>query len=254
MATLRPDLTPSMVGTLLYNQNHGNMDLKLFEVGSTFHMGDMASPYSEKTYLALAMTGASNEGSWRQQPQEVTYSDLKGVVEALLTSLGVSDVRFVNGGPQFLHSGRCARIMMGDTEIGWLGEISPALKARMGLRQRAQLAELFLDLIQEKASVVREYREIPRFPGMERDLALVLDEAIPASRIEEIIRKSAGELLVSLRLFDYYSGSQIPEGKKSLAYRAQYRHPDRTLTDAEIDEIQARILKNLAKETQAVLR
>lgn len=261
MDVLRPDLAPSMIRTLVYNQNRGNGDLHFFEVSKTFHFGDMASPCVEKQRLILAAMGARNPASWQDGTErDADYFSLKGVLETLFAKLCVGGIRYVpGGGPTFLHPGRSARLVAGggkenERELGWIGEISPKQRERLGLKKRPVLAEVFVDTLTELVHFERMFREIPRHPAIERDLALVLDQEVPAGKVESFIRSAAGDLLESLFLFDSYAGEQVGAGKKSLGYRLVYRHADRTLTDDEVDAIQKTVLDALSREVGALLR
>ena len=256
---LRPDLAPSMLRTLVFNQNRGNSDLHLFEISKTFHFGDMATPTVEKPMVILASMGACSPGSWRGgAPQDADFHTMKGVLEVLFLKLGVGAFKVARGGPSFLQPGRSGRLLLegkdGDVEVGWMGELGPVVRERLGLRGRPVLAELFLDPLGPFISSARRFTEIPRYPSIERDLALVVDSGVAAGKVEWIIESEAGELLESLFLFDCYTGEQIAAGRKSLGYRAVYRHPDRTLTDGEVDAIQQKILKGLSEQAGAVLR
>jgi phenylalanyl-tRNA synthetase beta chain len=248
-----------MLRTLVFNQNRGNSDLHLFEISKTFHFGDMATPTVEKPMVILASMGVCRPPSWRgDPPQEADFHTMKGVLETLFIRLGIGAFKVTRGGPSFLHPGRSARLLFegkdGDVEIGWMGELGPVCRERLGLRGRPVLAELSLDALGPFISSSRRFTEIPRYPSIERDLALVVDSGVTAGKVERIIGSEAGELLESLFLFDCYTGEQIAAGKKSLGYRAVYRHPDRTLTDDEVDAIQKKILKALSEQAGAVLR
>lgn len=256
---LRPDLTPAMLQTLLFNQNRGNENVHLFEVSKTFHFGDMATPFVEKQTLILASMGMAQTERWRPtNSRKVDFFYLKGVVETLLKRLGISDLKFAPGGPEFLHSGRSAYIKTmvdGDLRtVGWIGELDPWHREQMGFKARPVLAEVFVTKLLSRVHWEKTFQEVPRYPAVERDLAFTLDETIPAAQVEECIRKWAGVNLESLFLFDCYQGRPLPEGKKSLAYRLVYRHPERTLKEQEVDQTQNQIISEVGAELNAVLR
>ncbi|NQU43542.1 phenylalanine--tRNA ligase subunit beta, partial [bacterium] len=249
---LRPDLTPSMLRTLVRNQNRGNADLHLFEISKTFHFGDMATPYEERQKLMLACMGACHPRSWQDGGAPADFFHLKGILEILFAKLGIPEIRLEKGGPSFLHPGRCARILLdgpeGDVKVGWVGELGPKARARLDLRGRPVLAEIDVLSLGKCFDPSRRFQEIPRYPAIERDLALVVDQDVPAGRIAATIRSVAGNLLESLDLFDHYTGEQVGSNKKSLAYHAIYRDPQRTLQDEEVDRLQKKILKELVEK------
>lgn len=258
---MRPDLTPSMLQALIYNQNRGNGNVSLFEVGKSFHLAEAGAerPYLERRKVMLAAMGDLDQPGWEnRQPEKADFFYLKGVVQDLCHRLGIDSIALQKGGPQFLHKGRRALILCkreGQAfELGWMGELSPFLREDMGFRNRPVLAELDLDVLLEVACDVRTFQDIPRHPGIERDLALILDESVPAAQVEKCIQETGGEWLESLFLFDCYSGEQVGAGKKSLGYRALYRHPERTLKDSEVDGVQKETLARLEQEVGATLR
>jgi phenylalanyl-tRNA synthetase beta chain len=257
---LRPDLLPSMMKTLVHNQNRGQSDLRLFEASKVFVSPDGSIEKREEPLrLMLAGMGAVRPGDWREKgAASFDFFHMKGALEKFLDQLGIRGMRLEKGGPDWLHPGRRVRVFVAgpqrELEVGWMGELNPVLRDKFDLRHRPVLSELALDLLVPLIDLGRAFKEIPRYPGIERDLALALDADIPAGRVEEIIRNTAGDPLESLFLFDCYTGDQVGAGRKSLGYRAVYRRPDRTLKDEEVDEIQRLILDNLSRETGASLR
>ncbi len=255
-AILRPDLTPSILQNLLHNQNHGVEGTKLFEYSRTFLFGDMATPTVENETLVMGIIGKPQKSGWRdREDKKYDFYDMKGAVEALLESLGFTGLSLDRSGlPDFLHPGRAARIQEGDVTIGWLGEINPVYVEKLGFRDRPVIAEFIVEEMIPRINAERKVREIPRLPAIERDLAVVVSKSVPAQEIEQTIRKKAGPFLEELFLFDLYEGEQVGKGKRSLAYRAIYRAPDRTLTDDEIDQRQKAIIKALESDHGAKLR
>jgi phenylalanyl-tRNA synthetase beta chain len=253
-AVMRTDLAPSMLRTVVYNLNRGNTNLRLFETSRTYHFGDMATPYVETEALVLGMIG-STETSWRgEKRREFDFFDMKGVVESLLHDIGIASWRWEAGGPDFLHAKRRVKLYIDDKHVGWLGELSPTIRQKKDIAGRFLMAEIALDPICELGMARRVFREIPRYPAIERDLALVVDRGTQAGMLESTIRASAGDLLESLAIFDHYEGNQVGEGKKSIGFRACYRHAERTLTDEEVDTVQKKVLNALTKQTGATLR
>ena len=252
--SLRPLLAPSMISTLLRNANYGNASAALFEVAGTFHFGDMAAPTVEKPALSIGCMGACRPQGWQGASPDWDFFRLKGVVESLLSALGTPSPKVVPSDQGLLHPGRAASVTIKGKAVGWFGELSPLLRRRLGFKNRPLIGELELDALAPFVTDVRRAVELPRFPAVERDLAIVVDASVRASDLETSLREAAGNLLESVELFDCYEGAQVPEGKKSLAYRLVYRHAERTLTDEEVDAAREGILAALAERYQATLR
>jgi len=216
----------------------------------------------EKPLLVIALTGPRGEPGWQPGDSSLMdFYDLKGILEALLGDLYVRDVRFAPCSPgapgehSAMHPGRCARVLAGDQLIGTLGELHPVLRQNFDLPPSPLLAAV-LDLEPLYALVPERYNitAVPAFPPVLEDLALIVDEDLPAEQVEAAIWKAGGDTLSAVRLFDVYRGEQAGAGKKSLAYSLTYQAPDRTLTDAQVAQIRGRIVKRLEEELGAKLR
>jgi len=153
-----------------------------------------------------------------------------------------------------LHPGRTAKVTAGGVEIGWLGELHPQVAEAMDLRDRTYVAELDLETLFALAPEERVYTPLPRYPAVERDLALLVPREVAAERVVELIRKEGGPYLREVALFDVYEGKQVAEGYRSLAYAMVFRADDRTLTDEEVTEAQRRIEEALARELGVTVR
>ncbi len=224
-----------------------------FEIAKTYHKSpaqcgstrtdeDAQLPAEEK-HLVLSAYGA-----------DAGFFEMKGVVENLLALTGLQNVSFIAGGLPVWHPGRKAVIKVGDTVIGEMGEIHPQTGTNFDLPKRVYAAELNFDKLCELRDTDIHYADLPKFPGTERDLAIVLDKQVPAMEAEAIIRRNAGDYLEKLELFDVYTGEQVSEDKKSLAYNLKFRHPQRTLTDEDINPVIEAILAELKSELNAELR
>jgi len=153
------------------------------------------------------------------------------------------------------HPGKCARILIGERQVGVLGELHPKVSERYDLPERPVVAaELDLDLLIESIPEGYVVEPVPAFPPVLEDLAVVVDDEVQADEVEALLKHTGGQLLVDVKLFDLYRGEQIPEGKKSLAYSMVYQAPDRTLTDEEVAKVRARVIKILESELGAKLR
>ena len=183
------------------------------------------------------------------------FYTLKGVVEAILDAFRVPDVRYEadRENPSY-HPGRCAKVFSGETLIGTLGQVHPAVCANFDADCPLYTAELSVDAICGCQGPDPLYVPLPRFPAVTRDLALVCDEALTVGELEQCIRDAAGKTLASVSLFDIYRGPGIPEGKKSAAFNLEFRAPDRTLTVSEVDALVEKILSALSGSLGVSLR
>ena len=210
----------------------------------------------EPRRLGIVMTGPRRQVSRSTAADEaLDFYDLKGVVETLLDRLHVTDISFAPTEHSSFQSGRAARLVVGDREIGVMGEIHPLVRESFDLgTQRVCLLEVDLEALLAQVPSSYYYEPVSRFPAVTEDLALVVDEAVRAVQVRDAIARAGGQLLQRIELFDVYRGAQIPEGKKSLAYALTYQALNRTLTDKEVNKLRARIQRRLQKELGAELR
>ena len=169
--------------------------------------------------------------------------------------MNVKDVQFVaeKGNPSY-HPGRCANIIIGGKVVGVFGTVHPTVAARYGMNGEVLAAELPMDALFDAIDPVKLYHPLPKFPASTRDIAVLVDDAVPAASMQAAIEQAAGAILESVKLFDVYKGKGIPEGKKSVAYSLSMRASDRTLTDDECDKAMKNALAALEKDFGAVLR
>jgi phenylalanyl-tRNA synthetase beta chain len=228
----------------------------LFEIGRVYLPRSGEELPEEPRRLCIAMTGPREERSWTvSEPGDVDFYVLKGIVQALLDHLVLPERSFVPVEHPTFRAGGAAALLLGDTQIGVLGEVDPAVREGLDLpRQTVCLMELDLEALLARAERVRHLQPLPRFPSISQDISLVIDEGVSARQVEELICRVGGGLLVGVRLFDLYRGEPIPAGKKSLAYSLTYRHEERTLTDKQVAKVHSRIAQQLAKELGARLR
>jgi phenylalanyl-tRNA synthetase beta chain len=231
----------------------------IFEVGRVYHPVEGEILPREVRRLGIAMTGPREGPYWVEgETSSMDFFDLKGVIEALIGRLGISEWHLEPEKSPPFHPGRVAQLMVQDGEAGVLGEVHPKVLDAFDLSQNPQqavcLAELDLETLLRHACPVGQLVPISRFPSLSEDLAIVVDEDIPAQRVKEVIGRAAGKYLVRAELFDLYRGPQVPSGKKSLAYSLTYQALDRTLTPEDVGRIRDRILRALERELQGKLR
>ncbi len=248
---LRTSLRPNLLSTLARNRRFREGSIRLFEVGRVFlpRSGDLPE---EKETLCAVISGDRFRSFWRGEPEDIDFFTAKGVVETLVSRLGL-EVSFEKGSDYTLLEGRCAWVVAGRERLGVVGEVHPKVAESFELSEPTYLIELELSgLLNLVGGHRMSYRPLPRYPSASRDIALLVDEQVTYQQIYSIICQFP--LVVSVSLFDFYMGEQIPQGKKSLAFRVVYQSPNRTLTDREIDEVQQGILARLSQELGAVLR
>ncbi len=230
-------------------------DVRLFEIGAVYLSKPDAKLPDEPRRLAIVLCGKRHHDYWADAGKVVAealnFFDLKGVIEALAAALHLPEVTFRPAQVPFLHPGKAAELVVQGHAIGPFGEMHPKVAEAFGLGQHAVLAaELDLEAIKVLAPARHRATAVPRFPAALRDVAVIVEESLPADRIEKEIRAAGGDLLRGVRLFDVYRGESIAAGHKSLAYALTYQADDRTLTDKEVETAHKKIegrLKHLLK-------
>jgi phenylalanyl-tRNA synthetase beta chain len=252
---LRTSLLPGLFAAAVRNLSRGNEDLALFEAGSVFFANDpmTAAPRPPVTHrpsaeelaeidhalgrqprhLGTVLTGQWLPDGWQGQGVSAGWQQAIAFVEAAALTIGLRlERRAAEYAPW--HPGRCAELILPTGEgVGFAGELHPEVCAAFGLPFRTAAAEIDLDALIAAAPTTGDIALVSSFPVAKEDVALIVDESTPAATVESALRAGAGPLLESIWLFDIYTGPQVGEGKKSLAYALRFRAPDRTLTDAE---------------------
>jgi phenylalanyl-tRNA synthetase beta chain len=210
----------------------------------------------EPRHLCIAMTGPRAIRSWLEDEVEaMDFYDLKGAVDAVLAGLGLQQVAFAPVEHPTLHPGRAAMLSVAGVEVGVLGEVHPEVKDAYGLgERRVCLAEFNLEKLLATAGQPVQVTPVSMYPAVYEDLALVVDEDVPAVQIRDLIVQAGGAMLRGVELFDVYRGEQIGSGKKSLAYALTYQADDRTLDAKGASKIRNKIVRYLEREVGASLR
>jgi phenylalanyl-tRNA synthetase beta chain len=244
-SVLRPSIIASLYDSLVYNRNRQAADVRLFETGAVF-----STARGERQAVGWVLTG--DRGShWSSNAGPLGFTDTRGLAELLADAFGAAiTVRAADDLP-WLMRGERAEVLIGGARVGWIGRLAHA----SAVESPVYAGELELDaLSQAAAGSVRAIQSLPRFPAAVRDLSLLVDERLPAADVRGTIRSSAPSTLVSVREFDRYQGKGVPDGQVSLSIRLTFRHPDRTLTDAEVQQAVDAIVDALAQAHNAVLR
>ena len=243
-AVMRPTLVCDMMRTLSFNQNHSTESASLYEMAAVFnhHQPTEEGLPTETQTLCLGSYGPN-----------VDFFTVRGALEAILRMCGIT-CEVETGGDCYYHPGRCARLVRGGTVFAVLGEVHPSVRERFDMPKRAIVAELNLQNLLAFAKPMGEMKPLPRFPAMQRDLALVMAESVTVGPLMSDMKKAAGKLLESIEMFDVYRGVQIGEGNKSIAFSLTFRAPDRTLTNEEVQKAMEKVQKVCAEKHNAAIR
>lgn len=230
----------------------------MFEIGKVFHpQPDQPLP-SEPIRASIVLAGARAEHDWSvgaAEPTTVDFFDVKGVVEQLLGRLHVAGVRYVPAVHPTLMPGRSAEIRAGDTALGWLGELHPEVRVAFDLPAvPVVVAELDLAAVLARVDERFTLAGVPEYPPVKEDLALLLDDEVPADQVAALIKQTGGATLTEVKLFDVYRGDKLGANKKSLAFSLTYQAQDRTLSGGEVAKLRDKIVKRLEREVGAQIR
>jgi phenylalanyl-tRNA synthetase beta chain len=251
MSVMRSTLWSGLIKTLKFNLARQQTRVRLFETGKRFIQSD--GKIDQPMMVAGLASGPSLPAHWDTAKKMTDFYDIKGDVEAILglTSCAGEFIFSAESHPA-LHPGQCAQIKRHNETIGWIGKLHPNVQKALGLTSDVFLFELvYAGLTQGR---VPEFEQVSKFPSIRRDLALVIDEDIPAQQLCDQVTKTGKQRLKALEIFDVYRGKGVAEGKKSLAIGLTIQDDAQTLTDEDVDSLIADILDNLHKTIGATLR
>jgi phenylalanyl-tRNA synthetase beta chain len=250
MEYLRTSFRPMLLSSFAANRRYEDGSIRLFEVGKVYLKKDKGLPDERETVCGV-MGGLQFAKSWQNNDQKLNFFDVKGVAEGLLFGLGLNP-KFEKGQDFGLHPNKQAEIYLEDKKIGVVGEVHPKVLFAFDIGEPVYLLEMDLKSLVAFTTVEKIYKAIPKFPSIVRDMALIVDASIAHQTIQKLIQSFS--LVEGVEIFDVYSGGQVPVGKKSLAYRINYRSSNHTLKDEEVGQIHLKILDRLNSELGAVLR
>jgi phenylalanyl-tRNA synthetase beta chain len=244
-AELRATALPGMLRAVAHNRNRGVADVHLYEIGAVWFTAQGRKLPKERTVVAGVLAGAWDRPGWNDRPPALDLFDAKGVVESVIEELGIARFKLRATDLPWLQPGRSAEVLVGGDVVGWLGEVHPSVLDAYECSGPVAVFELQLKPLLKATRDVRPFVELPRYPGVKVDVALVVDESVTAERAEQAIRAAGGKLLESSRLFDVYRGEGVPAGQKSLAYALVYRDPERTLTSEEVEQAHDKLVRKV---------
>jgi phenylalanyl-tRNA synthetase beta chain len=252
LAVLRPFLMSTLLHSLAYNLNRKNSDAWLFEIGSVFWR-EPHKNICEERHLGAVFSGAAETPSWAGKGRPLCVFDIRGLLSELGQRMRMPELQFVPlSHHHFLEKGW--QIAGNGETIGLAGEVAPDLLKAYEIEVPVFAFEINIENLAGMVDWQRTAAPIPRFPAVERDIAIVTAVEVTAERVVAAIRAAAGDCLERLQLFDLYTGKQIPPGMKSMAFTLIFRALDRTLREEEVDNWQRQIVQHLQKEVGAQLR
>jgi phenylalanyl-tRNA synthetase beta chain len=249
---MRTLLLPGLLATVSRNLARKNENLAMFEMGSVFYPDNKGLP-QEKLKLAAVVAGNTNV-NWLKNKIDMDFYYLKGMVENLLNQLGVTGFNFVAAKDNGYHPGRTAFIQIGEKVLGVLGEIHPIVLQNYSIKPRACAFELDMEMLFELSLGKIMMENITKYPSVERDIAIIVDQELEVDRIISVIKGTENDLLRDVIVFDIYSGEQVPQGSKSIAFKLKLQAVDRTLTEDEVNKSISSLLEALTTKLNARLR
>jgi phenylalanyl-tRNA synthetase beta chain len=251
---LRTTLIPALLENAQLNIHRGVKTLRLFEIAKVFFSTDRNLP-DEVLKLSAVYVKAEQTSVW--QTKHDGFYDIKGALENLLSELGIKQYSFGHGNDtveQYLHPGKSASVEVNEGSIGVFGALHPQISHELDITPETFVLEVDIDNLLALVPSKISYTPVPKYPYVERDLAIVIPESITASVVEGVIRGIDTSIIESVILFDIYTGKPIPKGQKSMAFSIRYRAEDRTLIADEVNQLHTKILEKLKETLQAELR
>ena len=248
---MRPQMIQSGLQVIAHNLNRKNNQLRFFEFGKTYSV-EAEKKYAETNHLVCYVCGNLEAANWKITPQKADFYYLKGVIENILQLIGIKNARFDAVTTHELQVGSI--IKTGNTTIGLFGEVSEKLLKQFDIKTPVLFADLDWDLVLAQKMNPIQYREIPRFPAVNRDLAVVVDKNVSYSQIEQIALSGKIAQLTSVQLFDVFESEKLGAGKKSMAVSFTFLDENKTLTDVEIDSFMQQIVSGYETALQAEIR
>jgi phenylalanyl-tRNA synthetase beta chain len=250
LSVMRQSLLFSGLEAISYNINRKNADLKLFEFGKSYHK--YLNGYEEHKHMTLFITGNRNKETWTNGQQSTDFFLLKGYVKGVLTRLGIDKILNIPSQSDVFSEGTA--IGYGHEVLVEMGVVKKSILKHFGIKQEVFYADFNWDLILKIITGKIKYTEIPKYPEVRRDLALLVDQNVTYDSIYNLAKQTEKALLKDVNLFDVYEGKNLPEGKKSYALSFTIQDNTKTLTDSQIDKIMGKLQQSFETELGASLR
>lgn len=256
-SVLRMNLISGLLDNVNYNVARKNSDVAFYEVGRVFYQENDPLTHlpQEVKHVALALTGTWQDKSWQTQAEVVDFYTIKGLLENLFEQLGIAtEISYqATDSLKDMHPGRTAEIYLGETVIGFVGQVHPNTAKEYDVPE-TYVAEFDLSSVIEAAQKGMTFHAVTKFPSVSRDIAMLVAETVTNQEIVTVIQSAAGKFLTDIQLFDVYQGKNIEEGHKSMAYSLTFENPEATMTDEEINRSMTKIEKALSETVGANIR
>ena len=249
---LRTSLLPGLLEVVKYNIDHQNHHIGGFGIGR-IHFKD-AEQYIEQAVMGIILSGKSRPHHWDEKAKDYDFYDLKGIVEDVLSALGIHNLTFKNLGLKTFHSGRQASIFVDSAEVGSIGEIHPAILRRLDVPQRILFGEFNLEDLMQLAKRAVKVKELALYPSSDRDWTLTIKSTVPFDELKSLIQKEASSLLEELTLIDIYRHEKIGKESQNITLRFVYRDPNKTLEQEAVEKEHQRLLSGVVKKLGDVVK
>ncbi|MCH9611962.1 MAG: Phenylalanine--tRNA ligase beta subunit [Chlamydiia bacterium] len=243
---LRPSLLPGMLDIILHNQNHYMRNIHCFEVGHVFYGGEEEK--KEVPVLAIAWVGENAPYNYDRKPRPADFFDIKGVVENLTETLGLTGIDYVPSNYKTFHPHIQCRIMHGDEQVGVIGQVHPDTLHTLSIDQPVYFAEILTPIFREAVTGVKQYQKVPDFPSSTRDITLTIPVGESIGNLMNLAKNAGGKLLEDVALRDIYTGGNVDEGMQNVTFRMTYRDLEKTLEDQMVDDVHAQVTKHLTEK------
>jgi phenylalanyl-tRNA synthetase beta chain len=251
---MRPTLLPGLLSAVRHNLNQGNRDISLFELGRVFCARSGGELPDERECLALVATGGILEAGKAAPARDCDFYDLKGALDAAVEALKVPSLEYEAARVKHLRAGQAAAISVKGQRVGSLGKLAESIAAEYKFKQTVFVAEIDLTALLEIPETAVLYSPLPRFPSIVRDVSLLLNRKVTVAELLRAAKDQSSENCAGVKFVGTYEGEGIAEGKRSVTVRFEYRAPDRTLRDEEVDELHWPLVEALKKEFGAEVR
>jgi len=254
LGTLRTSLIPGLLQVSKWNKNRYLNDQKFFEIGNIFYwLNTKHNSHHEKQKISLVRTGNTSSKNWLEKERSSTFYDLKGDIFSLLKRLKIENFQCKQSSSKFLDD-RALELSIDNENLGYIGALSLEILNALDIEDDIFIAELDCQPILDKYNWDKKFQQLPKFPGIRRDLSILIDHQILVEEVEKVIWQSGGKFLKSVNLFDFFKGKQIVQNQKSLAFTLTFYSLERTLTEKEVDSDVEAIIQNLKSKLKAQLR